>query len=75
MNFILFFIFYVICTLILFLIFFVLYKLYFKKLISSKIAEKTLLSAFDSLDQKSILDINIEQKEEEKKDEKVYTYF
>lgn len=75
MNFVLFFIFYIISTFILFLIFFVLYKLFFKKLISSKRVENALLSAFDSDDDLSILDIPIEKKEKEEKDEKVYTYF
>lgn len=77
MSFIVFFIYYIFSTLILFAIIFILYKLFFKKLISSKISEIALLSAFDSLDKKSILDINTEDiiDEEEKKDEKIYTYF
>jgi len=75
MNFILFFIFYILCTLILSLILFISYKLFLKKLIFTKLSENALLSAFDSLDQKSILDIPIEKKEEKKEDEKVYTYF
>lgn len=77
MNFLIFFLFYCICTLILFLIFLLLYKFFFKKLIKTKLAENTLLSAFDSLDDKSILDIDVnpDKKDEEEKNEEVYTYF
>lgn len=76
MSFILFFLFYIISTFILFIIGFVLYKLVFKKMIYSKLVEDALLKAFESEDYKSILDVEIPaEKEEEKDNEKVYTYF
>ena len=75
MNFLLFFLFYIISTLILSIIFFVSYKLFFKKFIVSKISENALLSAFDSFNDKSILDINIDEKEKADQNEKIYTSF
>ena len=75
MSFLLFFLFYIISTLILSILFFVSYKLFLKKLIVSKISENTLLSAFDSFNDKSILDISIEEKEKAAQNEKIYTSF
>ena len=74
MNFLLFFLFYIICTLILFTLAFILYKLCLKNFIINKITENSILKAFDGIDGKSILDID-PPKEEEQKNEKVYTYF
>lgn len=74
MNFLLFFLFYIICTFILFTLLFILYKLFFKNFIMNKLTEDSILKAFDGFDSKSILDVDV-SKEEDKKDEKVYTYF
>ena len=78
MSFLIFFLYYIFSSIILFFILFLCYKLFLKKLIYTKVLENKILSAFDTLDHKSILDIDLpdEKKEqEEDTDEKVYTYF